>query len=409
LVRDSHGKPNNVAFFTFTSPSGARYSISQTHHRSTWGEVALGFGPKGERLAVKRLFLEKKPRGDGEMESAPRNITPGDRALREVALHKTVDPKAIVETFTYDGEQWIVMAYRPTHAAQFADNLDANLRNAQMPRSIRKLARARQMLAWGRAVDAVHTAGIAHFDVKSENMLVDENGHMHLIDFGCAQRINMTTQSVKPDGAGTPDYAAPEIVRGRSDRRLEAGRAADIWSLGTMVFDLHTHPELLPFRHLPTEEDAAVWVLAKWHTQFAAWRATLLAPTALDGGGTQGQIDLAKIDPEDGGFGTAFEEFAHREERVVQFMLEHLWQQAPERRATAAQYVATLETLYATLRQQVAAETEGSKRLRKFDALWQQSAEPSKDDKKIFAAGRTYQDAATQLHAETAAQTGAQP
>lgn len=38
-----------------------------------------------------------------------------------------------------------------------------------------------------RAVSAIHKMGIIHRDIKPENMLVDESGHLYLIDFGIAR------------------------------------------------------------------------------------------------------------------------------------------------------------------------------------------------------------------------------
>lgn len=37
------------------------------------------------------------------------------------------------------------------------------------------------------AVSAIHKMGIIHRDIKPENMLVDESGHLYLIDFGIAR------------------------------------------------------------------------------------------------------------------------------------------------------------------------------------------------------------------------------
>lgn len=77
------------------------------------------------------------------------------------------------------------------------------------------------------AVDYLHRAGVIHRDIKPENVLVrKDNGHIVLIDFGLADKVDF---SVLKGGAGTTGYAAPEQWTG------EVSPAVDIYGIGGML------------------------------------------------------------------------------------------------------------------------------------------------------------------------------
>ncbi|EZA50124.1 Putative serine/threonine-protein kinase F31E3.2 [Ooceraea biroi] len=84
------------------------------------------------------------------------------------------------------------------------------------------------------AIDFLHNAGIVHRDLKATNILLDENGHAVIIDFGLAKWLprNERTNTL----CGTPQYMAPEILR-----REHYGHEVDWWSLGVLTCFLLTN------------------------------------------------------------------------------------------------------------------------------------------------------------------------
>lgn len=66
--------------------------------------------------------------------------------------------------------------------------------------------------------------------MKPENLLLDEHNNIKLIDFGLAN-IMKDSQALKT-ACGSPNYAAPEVISGRSYGGVEV----DIWSLGVILF-----------------------------------------------------------------------------------------------------------------------------------------------------------------------------
>ena len=103
---------------------------------------------------------------------------------------------------------------------------------------------ARQMVA---GVEHIHLCGVAHLDIKPNNMLVDANGTLKISDFGLARWTHLVGSDLS---SGTDGYVAPEISNRTSLGLTGAvdGLAADVWSLGVTILFLSVRCN--PFRRL---------------------------------------------------------------------------------------------------------------------------------------------------------------
>ncbi len=85
-----------------------------------------------------------------------------------------------------------------------------------------------------QALDALHTAGWVHGDVKPDNAIVGARGHVTLVDLGFACRIHTVATS---HFRGTPAFTAPEALSGNH----AAVAASDVFSLGRILWQWLTH------------------------------------------------------------------------------------------------------------------------------------------------------------------------
>lgn len=85
------------------------------------------------------------------------------------------------------------------------------------------------------AIDYLHSIGVIYRDLKPENVLIDEQGHVKLTDFGLSICGIDDSNCLAYTFCGTACYLAPEIIKNQG-----YNKAVDYWSLGVLVFEMIT-------------------------------------------------------------------------------------------------------------------------------------------------------------------------
>ena len=126
---------------------------------------------------------------------------------------------------TDDGRPWLALEY--------VDGIDLRTYCDQRRLDIRR--RLHLFLTVCGAVSYAHSHLIVHRDLKPSNMLVTSDGDVKLLDFGIAKLIDSDASHASLQRVFTPEYAAPEQVRGDA-----VTTAVDVYALGLLLYDLLT-------------------------------------------------------------------------------------------------------------------------------------------------------------------------
>ncbi|MFI1566972.1 protein kinase [Streptomyces sp. NPDC020490] len=184
----------------------------------------LGSGGMGTVWRARDTVLHREVALKAVRQDADTSDTVRERVMREArALARLSNPHVVTvyEVIEAEPHPWIVMELVPGTSLQ--QRVDAG------PLSPAETARiGRQLLS---ALRAAHAAGIQHRDVKPANILIRPDGTAALTDFGIAALQGATALTATDELIGTPEYMAPERIRGHDD-----DPASDLWSLGLVLY-----------------------------------------------------------------------------------------------------------------------------------------------------------------------------
>ncbi|SPE56631.1 Protein serine/threonine phosphatase [Verrucomicrobia bacterium] len=183
-------------------------SLFKANDRQTGGAVAI---------KVPYLQIESDPAGF-------------DRFRREEEIGLQLNHPYILKfvPVPQKSRPYIVMEYLE---GQTLSELLKSIRPLPEPDAVRIASRIAE------ALDYMHRAGVIHRDLKPQNIMLCNDGTIRIMDFGIAraQRSRRLTFVGFTPTMGTPDYMAPEQVKGsRGDERT------DIYSLGAILYEMIT-------------------------------------------------------------------------------------------------------------------------------------------------------------------------
>jgi serine/threonine protein kinase len=157
------------------------------------------------------------------------------RFTREAKTSASLEHPHIVPVYDYgtqNGISYVVMRYLT--GGSLAERLDHSTRTGRPLPSLSETAQIIRQLA--SALDYAHERGVIHRDVKTNNVMFDNQGTAFLVDFGIA-KLTYSTSALTGTGmsVGTPSYMSPEQWRGEP-----VTPAADQYALGVTAYAMLT-------------------------------------------------------------------------------------------------------------------------------------------------------------------------
>ena len=216
-----------------------RYEILGELGRGGMGVVYKARDPQIDRLVALKTVSLRGPDSQVEQEFRERFLHEAQAAgkLHHPSLVAVFDVGEDAET----GNPFIVLEYVSGEAL---NRILARERKLAMDRAL-QLAEEVAL-----ALDYAHEQGVTHRDIKPANILVTQDGHAKIADFGIA-KLNLAQLTVPGKLLGTPAYMAPEQLSG-----LACDGRSDLFSLGVILY-------AMVVGHSPFQGDSATTVCFK--------------------------------------------------------------------------------------------------------------------------------------------------
>uniref|UniRef100_I3KLQ9 non-specific serine/threonine protein kinase n=2 Tax=Oreochromis TaxID=8139 RepID=I3KLQ9_ORENI len=200
-----------------------QYKLKSEIGKGSYGVVKLAYNEDDDKHYVSYLACRPPPRGpkvaQGEQ---PKILGPLERVYQEIAILKKLDHVNIVKL--------VEVLDDPSE-----DNLHMGIPVMEVPTD-NPLSEEQARLYFRDVIlgiEYLHYQKIVHRDIKPSNLLLGDDGHVKIADFGVSNQFE-GNDALLSSTAGTPAFMAPETLS--DTRKSFSGKALDVWAMGVTLY-----------------------------------------------------------------------------------------------------------------------------------------------------------------------------
>ncbi|XP_030210245.1 calcium/calmodulin-dependent protein kinase kinase 2 [Gadus morhua] len=217
-----------------------QYKLKDEIGKGSYGVVKLAYNEDDNTYYAMKVLSKKKlmrqagfprrppPRGAKIPEGMPQPKGPLERVYQEIAILKKLDhPNVVklVEVLDDPSEDHLYMVFELVKKGAVMEVPAEKPFNEDQARFYFK-----DLL---RGMEFLHYQKIIHRDIKPSNLLVGEDGHIKIADFGVSNQFE-GADALLTSTVGTPAFLAPETLS--ETRKNFSGKALDIWAMGVTLY-----------------------------------------------------------------------------------------------------------------------------------------------------------------------------
>ena len=196
----------------------SQYQIKGKIGEGMFGKVKLGVHILTKEKVAIKIFDKGKIKNEKEVEYIEREIS----ILKKLNHYNIIKLYNIIQTENFI---FLIQEYVPNgellHFLENSENM--NLSEIQ-------ICKIYQQIISG--IEYLHEIGVAHRDLKLENILLNFKKDIKIIDFGLSNKYDKDIEELLTSSCGSPCYAAPEMIKGIQYHGIDT----DIWSSGIILY-----------------------------------------------------------------------------------------------------------------------------------------------------------------------------
>ncbi|XP_073806448.1 calcium/calmodulin-dependent protein kinase kinase 1 isoform X3 [Danio rerio] len=218
-----------------------QYKLKSEIGKGSYGVVKLAYNEDDDKYYAMKVVSKKKlmkqygfprrppPRGPKAAQGEqPKVLGPLERVYQEIAILKKLDHLNIVklvEVLDDPAEDNLHMVFELMQKGPVMEvPSDSPFSEDQARHYFRDIV---------LGIEYLHYQKIVHRDIKPSNLLLGDDGHVKIADFGVSNQFE-GNDALLSSTAGTPAFMAPETLS--DNRQSFSGKALDVWAMGVTLY-----------------------------------------------------------------------------------------------------------------------------------------------------------------------------